>query len=354
MEIADDFGHITQIPLGSYSPGYSVVSRQDAIRRKRPVNLRDPSSLTGWGIHQRVRRVSTPITLTYPYGSHGYIKYVNMSPGNYAPGAGLFFNPPSIDWQVKLRLAVKDQKVNMAQTVAEYRQTQDLFANVARDVVKVFHGLRRGDIKSVFETLKIKPRQLRGTLANRWLELRYGWMPLLQDLHGSVEELKLAMQRPRFQVIVKTMKETTEETRDLGQMPDGTHGTLWGSWTVRAKVKAYLRIDSHLETRLGITNPMNLAWELLPYSFVIDWLIPIGDWLNSLDAGIGLTDIYGTVSWRNRYLSTSTFGSQIYVIEEYSRSVFTALPDAPLPRWSPSVGWGRVANAIALLTQLKR
>lgn len=35
---------------------------------------------------------------------------------------------------------------------------------------------------------------------------------------------------------------------------------------------------------LGLTNPLDVAWEVLPFSFVVDWFIPIGNWLNVLDA----------------------------------------------------------------------
>ena len=31
---------------------------------------------------------------------------------------------------------------------------------------------------------------------------------------------------------------------------------------------------------LSLDNPAVLAWEALPYSFVVDWFIPIGDYLN--------------------------------------------------------------------------
>jgi hypothetical protein len=37
----------------------------------------------------------------------------------------------------------------------------------------------------------------------------------------------------------------------------------------------------------GFTNPVNLAWEILPYSFVIDWLLPIGPYLETLSAWHG-------------------------------------------------------------------
>ena len=38
---------------------------------------------------------------------------------------------------------------------------------------------------------------------------------------------------------------------------------------------------------LGLTNPLQLAWELLPFSFVADWFVPIGAYLSAWDADLG-------------------------------------------------------------------
>lgn len=44
---------------------------------------------------------------------------------------------------------------------------------------------------------------------------------------------------------------------------------------------------------LGLVNPLSLAWELLPMSFVVDWFIPIGGFLRQLTAPLGLEFTYG-------------------------------------------------------------
>jgi hypothetical protein len=43
----------------------------------------------------------------------------------------------------------------------------------------------------------------------------------------------------------------------------------------------------------GFTNPINLVWEILPFSFVADWFIGIGPYLEALSAWDGLTFIDG-------------------------------------------------------------
>lgn len=39
---------------------------------------------------------------------------------------------------------------------------------------------------------------------------------------------------------------------------------------------------------LGLLNPASLAWELVPLSFVVDWIVPVGPFLEAMTAGVGI------------------------------------------------------------------
>jgi hypothetical protein len=45
--------------------------------------------------------------------------------------------------------------------------------------------------------------------------------------------------------------------------------------------------------RLGVINPLAIAWELYPFSFVIDWFVPIGSVLTAATATAGLEFVSG-------------------------------------------------------------
>lgn len=343
------------VAQAGYSPGFTSWSKAESVRRVRPSNLSDFSSLTGFGGHQREVLIREPVSYMTPNYPRGYIKYNDMDPQDWT-SVGAFASFPQVDWQTALRLAVKDQKVNLAQTLAEYKQAQNMFASNATTIAKALRQLKRGDMKGVFNTLNVKPKQLRGSVSNRWLELQYGWRPLIQDLYGSVEELQMGLQRPRYRKLkVHKTDENRFERIDTLQVGVNRRKAVIDSRSkTTVKVVAYLKQSSTVSNRLGFTNPVNLAWELLPYSFVIDWLIPIGDWLNSLDAAIGLEEIYGTVTTKYKSICTNSFGPMYYLYEYYGRSVFYGLPNAPLPVYKPSLGVSQIANALALLSQLKR
>jgi len=350
--IVNQGGIATTYNLSEYSPGYYSYVKAETVRRPRPAILSE--NLTVCGPHNERRLTTAPVSYVVPLGSGDFIEYHDMNPQDYV-GCASFTDEPYPDWETKLRLAVKDQRTNLAQTLAEYSQAQRMFADNATTIAKTLRSLRRGDLKSVFNTLGVPRKKLRGTISNRWLELQYGWMPLLSDMHGMVEELQAALSRPRTRKLTVRAVDTVEGKISIPPPPQLRRAMIMtNDKKVVTKVVAYLRQDFSTASRLGFTNPLNLAWELLPYSFVIDWFIPIGNWLNSLDADIGFIAINGTVTTKRRFVATTDYGGQIYMEKDYVRVPFTGLPQAPLPAYKPSLGWKQVANALALLSQLKR
>lgn len=349
----DRYGNRSQSFPSPWSRGYRVESKAESVKRVKPANLL--GNLTSHGGHSREHSTRSGVSFSVPQWDGGVVLYTDVDPFWYSTVGQVGLYPAEPDWQTKLRLAVKDQQVNLAQSVAEYPQAQRMFTKNATTIANSLRSLRRGDMKGLFDNLGIPRKKLRGTVSNRWLEVQYGWIPLLSDLHGVVGELQQALQRPRTRRIRVTASSEAERKVQNGWIPHlQRYGQIEAYAKTSCRVTAYLQQESLAASRLGLTNPVNLAWELLPYSFVIDWFIPIGNWLNSLDAGIGLINISGTVSTKAKYIATNQFGSSYYMTESWGRSVFHTLPSAPLPTWKPSVGWKQVANALALLSQLKR
>jgi hypothetical protein len=119
---------------------------------------------------------------------------------------------------------------------------------------------------------------------------------------------------------------------------------------------------------LGLTNPLAIAWELVPFSFVLDWLVPVGTWLQSLDATLGVkfvggcrtdtfyADCTGTQhpSWFTRTTprtgQPAKIRNRIFVIR---RTPITKWPWA-FPYWVNPLTSTHTASAIALLASTRR
>jgi hypothetical protein len=82
---------------------------------------------------------------------------------------------------------------------------------------------------------------------------------------------------------------------DSPQKDFGTYAAQ-GSWTVGCEISARYRVSNPellLASSLGLANPFALAWELTPLSFVLDWFVSVGDFLNGLGATLGCDFVGG-------------------------------------------------------------
>jgi hypothetical protein len=108
-------------------------------------------------------------------------------------------------------------------------------------------------------------------------------------------------------------------------------------------------------------NPLEVAWEVTPFSFIVDWGFNVGDTLSSLDALKGVDNIRGTVTrkrWAtvvDRYTPSTKpdlVQAGITKYESHQRAFWNTIPLPPLPSWKPSFSWHRIRNGISLLTVL--
>jgi len=197
--------------------------------------------------------------------------------------------------RVKIKALNKcaDAKVNLAVAYAEASKTSDLILDTARRVDRAYRAFRRGNLGEVAKQLNITPKRLHKS----WLEYKYGWLPLLMDVKGAAEFLaqKAMSRKPNFTVLA-TDRITKTYTYSVPVTPFGGPPTVPFTWfsscDMEVRVGLWCEIDyPHLAEmqQLGLTNPALVAWELVPYSFVLDWFISVGDYLTALSALQGVT-----------------------------------------------------------------
>lgn len=309
--------------------------------------------------------------------NHGYI-YDSVPPANVQSFAPIARSKALS----RLQNRVSRSSVNLAQAFAERKQASNMLAKSANRLVNLALDIRRWRFGSAIENITrwtgVSPPKGRigsrkETFASNWLEFQYGWKPLLSDVYGSCELLARTFHERRPTVVVASA--TEEFTRKVysswlfAEMNITTEWTLTGKETYRYVVEFVE--DDALAAALadtGISNPALLAWELVPYSFVVDWFLPVGNYLEQLTYANGLRFIRGTESRRavldsvGRHMvgasqpvgSSGHYarGGMRYEWRVKQRTVLTSWPYQRFPPFKPKLGVERTLNAIALLTQI--
>lgn len=201
---------------------------------------------------------------------------------------------------------LKNQQVNLAMVLATRKQTVDLLADTAGKLVKAWAYAKRRDFGSAAKTLGIKNHVRPGTrsAASGWLQLQFGWRPLVNDIYGLYNEA--CSERPDEDMVVirasDRQSSVVESRRDFYPMtspqnPGKVSAHIRTSYNRDLKVSWWFELNSagvHAAARNGLSNPAMVVWDLVPFSFVVDWLLPVGQYLNNLDATLGFTYLGGS------------------------------------------------------------
>lgn len=272
---------------------------------------------------------------------------------------------------------LKRSDINLGVAFAERNRTAKLVGDTTINLAKSVQDLRRGNVRGAMRRLGIssKKSEPRGaSVPSKWLELQYGWKPLLSDVYGACDALS-KRHKEDWRVTAKGRASsftTHSVTRNLNWANTNGHG---GSTTAVVERRAYGRIDALPQNEalislssMGAANPALIGWELVPFSFVVDWFLPIGSWLEGLDAMLGYESAYYSDSfwsecnWVDSASETKVSGSNIQ--EAYyngnkryvylNRAASNSVPFARPPGLKDPRSLGHMANGLALLTQVFR
>lgn len=222
----------------------------------------------------------------------------------YNPGFG--FSSP-ISWtsndQLKLldRLTqrVKDHQFNLAVNLGQLHQTVDLLASNLSKLGRAALALKRGQFATAARQLGARPRgtRLKTTdVSGRWLELQYGWLPLIGDSFEAAKAFEAISNGPR-----STTFRASNKKFGIG---NGSQSKTLFDVPYKESLKRYILYECTEEMgaarQLGLLDPASVVWELLPWSFVIDWFIPVGSYLDLVNQVPTLKGRFLTTEVRDR------------------------------------------------------
>lgn len=188
---------------------------------------------------------------------------------------------------------------NYGESLSELTETGKLIHKRASQIASIANALRTrnfGRLESIIkDDLPPKVKRLsRGKeLANGWLELEFGWKPLVQDVYAAMEVYRNGIASRGQMVTAFGSKSGYYKPSSSSISYIGGYSNLEANdVTAKVKSKAYGVVSNSTAftlNALGLANPALLAWQLLPFSFIVDWFLPISQILGVLTNRVGLS-----------------------------------------------------------------
>lgn len=260
-----------------------VKSRQNKLKTNF---VRDPKN------HSYTKRL-----LKYANGKFDYV--LSTDPATYPrywQEGGLFslpsqrlvtFGSPDLleraDKRIKSKFfnKLKNTQLDLAITLAERSKTKVMIAHRAALLINL-KSFVKGFYKRVRQRSIRQHESIAKAMANAWLEFVYGWCQLAQDIF-AIASFAASREQSRY---VRLRGETGEDRNFSFTSGDsGIRQVVTEERRVFSEMKIKLTVtaDPVLDlTRLTTLNPVAIAWELLPFSFVFDWILNISTYLSEL------------------------------------------------------------------------
>ena len=197
-----------------------------------------------------------------------------------------------------------DNKAQLGAALAEARKTGNMLADAAKTFFKIMLYAKRGNFRRAFYEAGLRNAKPTRELAENYLKLKYGVAPLMGDIYGLhslfTEQVQKAMLLKADASVQDTATVDTNPT-------SGWQRTGSANRTVSCRL--YARLDDTFSrdvNRVGLANPALIAWEVVPFSFIVDWGIPVANTLEAMTATHGLKFVGGYVSTRGEGKMTAT------------------------------------------------
>nr|UUW21252.1 MAG: maturation protein [Sanya fiers-like virus 12] len=234
---------------------------------------------------------------------------------------------------------VEPAKSQLLVTALEAHKSWDTIVTRARSIARAIEYCRKGNVKGLKKLFggshskRPAPKRFvvwdddgkplltrRGNVRNRyaaptrftsdsryldnasrlWLEYRYGWAPMVYDI---IDQLK-AISAPEFRAhltrdTVRTARGKASRSYTKVVPRTAVAGGLTYTGETRSEVEYTTRAYIHYKNTIagsflerlndfGLFDLPLAMWEIVPASFIIDWFVPVGDWLSALTPKIGV------------------------------------------------------------------
>lgn len=258
--------------------------------------------------HITVKQQNVPVTesyFLYPGTFYRKVKHnVNMGHvDHYLPLPSVSsYHAEALQF---FKAGCQDQHLDLGANLFELGQVKTLIPSIYSSL-KSLESVSRTVTPLSVKTIARGARES----ANLHLAYAFGIMPLINDVRSLIASVKGLQDRITWLRKNSGRPVRVDFSKDLSttSLPADSVVLDNENERVTVEVKAYrctyhafatltydvsslsdIELGLRLMTRtLGLDKPLNTAWELLPWSFVVDWIFAIGQWLDRITPAITL------------------------------------------------------------------
>jgi hypothetical protein len=186
---------------------------------------------------------------------------------------------------------MNNKDVDLGTAFAEAGKTAQLVGDIAHFSVNVLRALYKRDLpafRRAFESDVSHSLPKGQSVVDGYLAYHYGVKPMLQEVAGLTQAItRLPPEQWAIRSKGSYANEATKSQSGIGFGSSHISYTTKlreSNRTVMTAVRLPITRYQDVLWSLGLDDPLSTAWELTPFSFVYDWLMPVGDWLASINA----------------------------------------------------------------------
>jgi len=287
-----------------------------------------------------------------------------------------FPTPPVENLGSMRSLAIADAHKNIScsemqlwATLGEGKKTVNSVYSITKRVVKIYRAIRKLDYKF------LKRQISRKELEDRYMEARYALRPLYMDVRNAVKATQASRPKRSRQTFRGRASDQWSETSET---MNPIYPQVWATIKVRSllstsvsyEVSAGVLTDIEymgLSHNFGLAEVPASIWELVPFSFIIDWFFNVGTLISAWQPKPGFTVLGSWVTTKvtttrtaivtstdsytdQTYIGATTSGNYTSTSVSISREPNPSRP--VLPSYDVNLDWAKLLDLGIILKRL--
>lgn len=269
---------------------------------------------------------------------------------------------------------------NVPLLIAERRQTLDMITKRSGQIMKGVSAAQRESLDRYIKARKRDKRRVVKDAASWHLEVLFGFLPLIGEIEGLCDQLAAQQTvfitgRGRMRNVATSDSPKVDTRRYIGINNNQNYFSIGAdvqqrntrNASSRTSLRYSVTVDEFQRLRDNGFNPLATAYDLIPLSFLTDFVSNVGMWLRAYDPMFGteyLTGstmvlyedtfealVTGKAQWTSTWIATTSREGSVKQSGKLFRRVVHPDPPSPTLQWQNNLTPGKLATAAALVVQ---